>query len=387
MALFLLKGSSVHLLKDAPGGEAYLTKDEAKLQHGKIVFAERCARCHSSKIPTPAPGLDPGGCSGKNYMDCWNKYWAWTKTDDFKSKMRAIVLQKDFLENNYLSTDQRVPVTLLQTNACSPLATNAIGGNIWDNFSSQTYKDLPSVGSINVYDPFTGAVSQYKMPAGGRGYTRPASLISVWSTAPFLLNNSVGKFNSSPSVASRMDSFNDSIQKMLWPEKRDADSLLGSKIPGMIDRTSEKSYIRVKIGFLPDFLKPLLSPGQRFLPWIFAADVIQIGPVPKGTPIELLSNIDLLGEETTPEGKLEHQKRVLDLLVKMKHDLEALPQNASDEEINKTFSNLVPGLLALSKCPDYIVNRGHYFGTSYFPEEPALSDDDKYALIEYLKTF
>jgi hypothetical protein len=387
MALFLLKGSSAHLLKDAPGGQAYLTKDEAKLQHGKIVFAERCARCHSSKIPTPAPGLDPGGCSGKNYMDCWNKYWAWTKTDDFKSKMRAIVLQKDFLENNYLSTDQRVPVTLLQTNACSPLATNAIAGNIWDNFSSQTYKDLPSVGSINVYDPFTGAVSQYQMPAGGRGYTRPASLISVWSTAPFLLNNSVGKFNSSPSVASRMDSFNDSIQKMLWPEKRDADSLLGSKIPGMIDRTSEKSYIRIKIGFLPDFLKPLLSPGQRFLPWIFAADGIQIGPVPKGTPVDLLSNIDLLGEETTPEGKLEHQKRVLDLLLKMKHDLEALPQTASDAEIDKTFSNLVPGLLALSKCPDYIVNRGHYFGTSYFAEEPALSDDDKYALIEYLKTF
>ncbi len=58
-----------------------------------------------------------------------------------------MVQQTDFLDNNYLSTDLRVPVTLLQTNACSPLATNAIGGNIWDNFSSQTYKDLPSVGS------------------------------------------------------------------------------------------------------------------------------------------------------------------------------------------------------------------------------------------------
>ena len=45
----------------------------------------------------------------------------------------------------------RVPVTLLQTNACSPLATNAIGGNIWDNFSSQTYKQLPSVGTITVH--------------------------------------------------------------------------------------------------------------------------------------------------------------------------------------------------------------------------------------------
>ena len=53
-------------------------------------------------------------------MQCWDRYWEWTKTDDFKARMRAIVHQKDFLADNYLSTDQRVPVTLLQTNACSP---------------------------------------------------------------------------------------------------------------------------------------------------------------------------------------------------------------------------------------------------------------------------
>ena len=387
LALFLLKGSSGHSLKDAPGGDAYLTKDNAKLQHGKIVFAERCARCHSSKIPTPAAGLDPGGCSGKDYMDCWNKYWAWTKTEDFKSKMRAIVLQPDFLADNYLSTDQRVPVTLLQTNACSPLATNAIGGNIWDNFSSRTYKDLPSVGSITVYQPFTGAASQYAMPAGGRGYTRPPSLIGVWSTAPYLLNNSVGKFDPDPSVAARMGSFEDGIEKMLWPEKRDHDSVLGDKIPGVIDRTNQTSYIRIAPGFLPDFLRPLLGPGQRFLPWLFRDDSVVLGPVPKGTPVELLSNLDLLGQATTPEEKLKHQAEVLSLLLKMKHDLAALPPGASDAEADKVFANLVPGLLALSKCPDYIVNRGHYFGTSYFDQEPGLSDDDKRALIEFIKTF
>ncbi len=387
MALFLLRDSSGHLLKDAPGGNAYLTKDSAQLQRGKIVFAERCARCHSSKIPIPAPGLDPGGCSGKNYLDCWNRYWAWTKTEDFKSKMRAMVLQKDFLVNNYLSIDQRVPVTLLQTNACSPLATNAIAGNIWDNFSSQSYKDLPSVGSITVYDPFTGAASQYKMPAGGRGYTRPPSLISVWSTAPFLLNNSLGKFNASPSVAARMDAFQDAIEKLLWPEKRQQDSLLPGKIPGTIDRTTEKSYIRIQPGYLPDNLKPLQSIGQRLLPAVLSNGGVVLGPVPKGTPVDLLANIDLLGEGTTPAEKLQHQQKVLDLLLKMKHDLESLPPDASDDQLNKTFANLVPGLIELSKCPDYIVNRGHYFGTSYFKEEPALSDDDKRALIEYLKTF
>jgi hypothetical protein len=56
-------------------------------------------------------------------------------------------------------------------------------------------------------------------------------------------------------------------------------------------------------------------------------------------------------------------------------------------------------LLELSRCPDFVVNRGHYFGTSefkadpdvddpeYFADEPPLSDDDKHALVEFLKTF
>jgi hypothetical protein len=33
-----------------------------------------------------------------------------------------------------------------------------------------------------------------------------------------------------------------------------------------------------------------------------------------------------------------------------------------------------------------VVNRGHYFGTGY-DGEPALSDEDKKDLIEFLKTF
>ena len=60
--------------------------------------------------------------------------------------------------------------------------------------------------------PSTAATFEYDLPAGGRGYTRVPSLISVWSTAPFLLNNSVGKFRWEASVEARMDSFNDSIR-------------------------------------------------------------------------------------------------------------------------------------------------------------------------------
>ncbi len=389
MALFFLRTTAPHKLKDAPGGEKYLgnpDKDQEytkKLDRGKVVFAENCARCHSSKLPAPAEGLDPDGCSGPNYLNCWNKYWAWTKTEDFKSRMRAIVTAPDFLDGNYLSAEHRVPVTLLQTNACSPLATNAIRDNIWDNFSSETYKELPSVGTIKVYNPVTGEEKQYLMPGGGRGYTRPASLISLWSTAPFLLNNTVGKFNASPSVDARMDSFQDSIEKMLWPEKREKDSVLGEKGIGVIDRTTETCYLRVAPGYVPESLE---SWGKWLLPNIINENGIEIGPIPRGTPVGLLANLMVRPEEMGFWDRLRHRKKILDLIVAINSKLKELGPNATEAQAQEILRPLADQFMAVSKCPDYVVNRGHYFGTGY-DNEPALSNDDKRALIEFLKTF
>jgi hypothetical protein len=308
--------------------------------------------------------------------------------------MRKIVLADDFLVDNYLSAEFRVPVTLLHTNACSPLATNAIGGNIWNDFSSQSYKELPSVGDITWYHPVSGEPRKYTMPAGGRGYTRPPSLVSVWSTAPFLLNNTVGRFEESPSVDARMRSFNDSIEKMLWPEKRDRDDVLGAKIPGRIDRTTTRSFLHLASGFLPDALQRLRSPSQRLLPWIFGDDGVQIGPIPADTPVGLLTNLNPLSEDRDPAKRLERASRLVDLLVRMKLDLLKLPSNATDDQARQVLINLVDPMLELSKCPDLIVNRGHYFGTGYVEpgasdpvQEAALSDQDKRALIEFVKTF
>ena len=181
-ALFFLKAAQPDRLKDAPGGSDYLKADPALLAHGKDVFANTCARCHSSKAP-PLPAsldLNAKACAGANYLGCFRRYWQYTQTDAYKAAMRAVVQAPDFLEHNYLSSDARIPATLLRTNACSPLATNAIGGNIWDNFSSQSYKELPSVGTITITNPLTGEPMPYAMPAGGRGYTRVPSLIRVW---------------------------------------------------------------------------------------------------------------------------------------------------------------------------------------------------------------
>ena len=379
MARYLLRASYPHKLQDAPGGAAYLKDLPPSLQQGRRVFADNCAPCHSSKAPAPPAGADLGACIGPHYLDCWNRYWAWTRTDDFRGKMRAIVDAADFLDGNYLSNDARVPVTLLQTNACSPLATNAIADNIWDNFSSASYKSLPPVGSITVYDPFTGKPQPYRMPGGGRGYTRVPSLVSVWATAPYLLNNSLGKFDPSPSLAARMGSFENSITQLLWPEKRDRDPVLGGKVPGVIDRTTVTSWLRIPSGYLPDIVRRARGVINFLVP-VFDAQGIAIGPIPAGTPVDLLANFDPLAPPGPVRARLAHDKAVVAAILHLIGDLRAMPKGAGDDAARKVFANVGEELFALSKCPDYVVNRGHYFGT-------ALSDDDKRALIAFLKTF
>ena len=400
MALFLIKASErLDHLKDAPGGAKYLVTSDAQLERGKVVFAENCARCHSSKQPDAMTGIDPDGCAGPQYMDCFKKYWTWTQTEDYKARMREIVLAPDFLKNNYLSTDLRIPVTLLHTNACSPLATNAIAGNIWDNYSSQSYKDLPSAGTITWYDPYTGASHAYELPAGGRGYTRVPSLIALWSTAPFLLNNSVGPFDPDPSVDARMRVFNASIEQMLWPERREHDSLLGDKIPGKIDRTTATSYLTVEKGYLPDLVQQNIGVIKALVPNAFpqgSDSELSIGPIPAGTPVGLLANVRLLSEDLRGAQFMEYESNKIGAVTGVLTDLLRLPHDASDDEARRVFAGVYPKLLAISKCPDLVVNRGHYFGTGYTePDEddngmaigPGLSDDDKRALIEFLKTF
>jgi hypothetical protein len=401
-ALFFLKAAQPDHLKDAPQGSQYLTADARTLARGKEVFADTCARCHSSKAP-PAPpevNLDADRCAGTLYLECFKRYWTWTQSDDYKRQMRAIVAAPDFLDGNYLSTDARIPVTLLRTNVCSPLATNALGGNIWDNFSSHSYKQLPSVGTVTLYDPFTGERMPYEMPAGGRGYTRVPSLISIWSTAPFLLNNSVGPLDSDPSVAARMKVFDASIEQMLWPEKRQQDSLLAGKVPGVIDRTTQRSQLTIPVGFVPEPLRPLQKDVHGWLPrFVNAGGDIEIGPIPKGMPVGLLANLRLRSESTVIAEQVAHLRDMTKVLLALKADLLA-SIGASDAELAHKLSNLAGPMLKLSKCPDLVVNRGHYFGTAQFNDqtglspdeqsfgkEPELNDEDKRALIAFLKTF
>ena len=373
MALFLVKAGRPDRLADAPGGQKYLAAGAATLERGKKVFAETCARCHSSKLPEEAWGkLAPGGCSGPDYLTCFKRYWAYTQKEDFKAKMRAIVAAPDFLKDNFLSTDARIPVTLLRTNACSPLGTSATRGNIWDNFSSQTYKTLPSVGKVTVQDPFTAERRQYQMPDGGPGYTRVPSLVSIWSTAPFLLNNRLGPFSDDVSVDGRMKVFNDSIEQLLWPEKRARDP----GFDGFIVRTTEPSYINVQKRtiaqvFSDPELKNLAASrlGQRFEQVFGLEGSFELGPIPKGSPINLWASFQ--PREDIPDGqRLPHDQAFSQLTSDMSVKYPDLDQFTIVEKLRGP-------LLKLLKCPDFVVNRGHYFGTDEFNNADTLSDDER----------
>jgi hypothetical protein len=317
-------------LADAPGGQDWITKDVEVMKRGKIVFAENCATCHSSKQP-PA--------------DQEKITW-----------FREQVMQPEFFVDNFLSDDRRYPITKIQTNAARACGTNAMRGHIWANFSSETYKNLPSVGVIQVYNPFTNAEEEFRMPAGGPGYYRTASLISVWSSAPFLHNNSLGKFTGDPSVRGRMEAFNDAIEKLLWPEKR-----LGKD---SIWRTTQDCTLQIQAAALPAALRALLKP------FIDSDGYFRIGMVPAGTPINLLANVD---PEIDP-------KQLADIFLRIKLALAEIKLRRLDAaaaaEVMK--SQVAPGLIKISKCPDLVEDRGHYFGTD-------LADDDKRALIELLK--
>lgn len=416
VSLFFLAATPPDYLKHVTGGggERYLTDNEDILTRGKEVFAENCAACHSSKLPEEASKFFPGnGCVGPNYLNCWNQYWSWINSSEFKKEMTKMVLEEDFLSENYLSSELRVPVTLLETNICASIATNAIKGDTWDNFSSTSYKALPSTGNTMIHHPVTRKPEEYPMPAGGRGYIRPPSLTSIWSTAPFLLNNTLGKFYPSGSVEDRMKSFDISIEQLLWPEKRycdqkdlyaDAeydegseayDSTYGSKtanscegqtyltrsgkeVPGIIDRTTERSWLKVPRGYVPWYV--------RIFP---IGDELELGPFPKGTAVNLISNTNM---EMSSGQRLSLSWDYLKTIGWHISDLwkaKEYPDHITDDELHEIYGGLVDSLLEVNKCPDFVVNRGHYFGTDYLPAQEgraALSDNDKRALIEFLKT-
>ncbi|HEX7273971.1 MAG TPA: hypothetical protein VF420_17635 [Casimicrobiaceae bacterium] len=513
-------------LADALGGDPHPDAVEVQ-KKGRAVFVENCAICHSSKQPTdfaltfsrkwriqPVPGSGEAAhfVLPMDFAE-WEEFKRSAPYQEYVKRISetagvATAGSDPFLVGNYLSTDIRVPVTLVGTNSSRAVGTNAMKGQVWDNFSSDAYKNLPAVGKVHFYNPYSGQPVDewgnndvYEPPAGGPGYYRPASLVSIWATAPFLHNNALGRYTGDPSVGGRLEAFDDAIDKLLSKAKRvpsakdrpgdlrHAHPALAGHDPGFIYRTTTASWI----DFPATFIRPLLVgvmgesltswltryiwyvlagiailfaffgrqqhagftlviiavatgvvlrvlgidtiyPSLWWLPAVAVAVAlllwlgpqargvapvffallgtgfllvsfvatswvdgkrggISLGPIPQGTPVNLLMSFnpqapkrDLLDAVSgLTRGLLRVRKDYPLLAARVSAD--ALKQHVDGDDSQHYNASALGAfereaglpLLKVSKCPDFVLDRGHWFAEG-------LSDEQKQQLKAFLKT-
>lgn len=167
--------TDLHAARDAqrraknPSAPAYTRDDlvedlekefgKGAVRRGKEIFAQNCARCHSS-IPEAA-----GGPFANRDFHAVN--------EAHPRKVRA-----DFLGN-----DQSTPVTEVGTFRCRALHSNHMAGHLYHEYGSETMRARKVVADV----PEGTALKD-----GGRGYYRNISLVNAWATAPFMHNNAIG---------------------------------------------------------------------------------------------------------------------------------------------------------------------------------------------------
>lgn len=437
LAKFFLKSTAPMRLKDAPGGKSFLKSAGVpwapELQPGRKVFAERCIICHSSKQPNGKNGL-PGGPESVpgdqlvNYL-ANDAYRAWALQE---------VEKPDFWHENFLASEHRVPVTLVKTHAGRALGSNSLTNHMWEDFSSTDYKALPAVGEITVWNPFKQQAYPWAAPGGGRGYYRPASLVSVWATAPYLHNNTVGLFNNDPSVKGRMAAFDDGIRRLLTRGKTDEEAAkarwaynagpaadVNSPINqatqqrmaedhGLIWRTPVETRLHIPSSDVQALLAGVTMGWLATLvdhPWILPALFALIAALllrkSRGKALRrglglltaLIAILACFGAEFI-QGNLGDLDlgpipagTPVDLLANVDPAASKMPANiravigrlktlvtASPGERSAAINDIADKLLEISDCPDLVMDRGHYFAKDLTAQE--LED-----LIELLKTF
>jgi len=491
-------------LRNAPGGATYINEEDARL--GRAVFVDNCAICHSSKQPAgfalafsrdwaKVAAPQAGGAMELTLPYDYSEWSAFTASKAYslyRAAIRAIAgmpgANDGFLADNFLSTEVRIPVTLVGTNSARAVGTNAMTGQVWDNFSSDTYKSLPAVGPVPFFNPFSHTALQddccnndhYFPPPGGPGYYRPASLISLWATAPYLHNNSLGIYTHDPSVPSRLAAFEDGIDRLFSRDIRAKrptgisgdlrfgakDQALAKGDPGLIYRTTEATYIEFNARFVRPLLVGIVGEGRlNFLTlwvwvllaagfvvlavfgrerhvgfvltvmavliavvlvigkfdriywqlWLLPAALVgvaiffflsratrtlarivfvalaagsawtgyvangfahgerggvSLGAIPRGVPVSLIMNMN-------PEAPLGKTLRGATSLVR---GIILAGKETNEEAKLKVFQEEAgQALLEASKCPDFVMDRGHWFAES-------LSPDEKRQLKAFLKT-
>lgn len=320
LAAFLVTSGPTYLMaaKDVSGTTGASLVDLAKVPAGRKIFARECASCHSTKMAPENIRRDKEALARFYEGHVFGKqdYWQYEFSDAERNAPEFVanyltkdakgqILPKQFAEKgvfgqDWLGSDELTPYNIIGTNYCRAMHDNHNVGHIFEEFSSEDFKERPSPGSVprvlGRMLPLIGGmkVGETKIE-GGSGYMRNISLLSVWATAPFLHNNAIGEMpklaDGTPdgSVAGRLKAFEASYDELMRSDN--------PKVPGARPQKQQITSI--------DFKLPLREDGQGFIKL----------PVSKGTPIA-------------------------------------------------NFASLNPHSPLFMKCDDPIENKGHQFGVS-----------------------
>lgn len=253
LAAFLVTGGPTYLLDavdaDGKAGTAFI--DLAKVPAGRKVFARECASCHSTKVAPENLRADREALARFYEGHVFGREASWplefeaaerdspefiarhlvqdAKTGTLRPKQFASTATHggEVFGQDWLGNDEPTPFNIVGTNQCRAMHDNHNEGQIWEEFSSENYKERPSPGSvprvINRMFPLVGGLKWgEKEITGGPGYLRNISLLSVWATSPFLHNNAVGEVSYladgktlDTTVAGRIKQFEQSFDELM----------------------------------------------------------------------------------------------------------------------------------------------------------------------------
>ncbi|MBL0354316.1 MAG: cytochrome c [Candidatus Dechloromonas phosphoritropha] len=329
------------------------------VSRGQTVFADNCARCHSS-LPESANGPFK------------NRDFA-APNEAHPRKVRA-----DFLGN-----DQSTPVTEVGTFRCRSLHSNHKAGHLYMEYFSDTMRQRPIVADIPERD---------ELKDGGRGYMRNISLVNVWATAPFMHNNAIG-----PEICGKPANKDNDFSRVRYVG---SDGKLLASQPDCLryDPTVDGRFQLYKLSMF-ELLHPKERGSKRTL--TNSDLIIDVGIRPLDGKAE--KPLGGFGQVRIPEGAsvgflngLQHKQLIGDLFlakrdpVKLeaagKKDLVPTLQAMADEVL-KHPARFVEILREqrdflsanYETCTQEIENEGHRFGED-------LSEADKKALTAFLAT-
>ena len=326
---------------------------------GQTVFADNCARCHSS-----IPESTGGSFKTRDFA---------APSDAHPRKVRA-----DFLGN-----DQSTPVTEVGTFRCRSLHSNHKIGHLYMEYASNTVHQRSVVADIP---------ERTELKDGGRGYLRNISLVNVWATAPFMHNNAIG-----PEICGKPANKTNDFHRARYVG---TDGKLLASQPDCLryDPTVDGRFQLYKLS-MHELLNPKERGSKRTL--TNADLIIDVGIRPLDGKIE--KPLGGFGQVRIPEGAsagflngLQHKQLVGDLFL-AKRDPAKL-EAAGKKELVPTLQAMADEVLKhparfvdilreqrdflsanYETCTEEIENGGHRFGED-------LSAADKKALTAFLAT-